>query len=86
MRHYTIVLDGAEVGKIGNGETQSLSLPPGAHTLQLKIDWVGSSENRFIATAGETISFSCRPTTKPALWAMIESVRHKDRHVILTRR
>lgn len=82
---YTILLDGEAVGVIANGETRSIPVSEGEHTLRLKIDWTGSSEQRFVASAGETIAFTCRTDTKFALWALAESVFHRDRWVILER-
>lgn len=59
LRNYKIFIDGSQVGKIKNGETWSVEVPDGKHTLRLKIDWCGSEELTF-DSAGE---FECQANT-----------------------
>jgi hypothetical protein len=51
---YKVLLDGNSVEKIRSGETVTLSVRPGAHRLQLQVDWTGSPELELDLQAGET--------------------------------
>lgn len=42
-RAYSVVADGAIVGRLAPGETCTLSLPVGEHQIAAKIDWAGSN-------------------------------------------
>jgi hypothetical protein len=42
-RAYSVVADGAVVGRLAPGETCTLSLPVGEHQIAAKIDWGGSN-------------------------------------------
>ena len=57
LRAYWVVVDGNRVGKIKNGQSFSFSLPPGEHTIMMKIDWCGSSTINFTVREGETVYF-----------------------------
>ncbi|MFI4882495.1 MAG: hypothetical protein ACIAQU_07920 [Phycisphaerales bacterium JB064] len=65
VRKYKIVLDGREVGRIGNGQTVELDAGPGPHELRLAIDWCGSPSIAFEVSPanaqGEPIVFECAP-------------------------
>jgi hypothetical protein len=41
-RGIRIFIDGVEVGKITNGNTEEYFVNPGVHTMQCKIDWCSS--------------------------------------------
>jgi len=43
LRSYRVMLDGKEIGRIGNGETKSFPVGPGQHELVVKIDWCSST-------------------------------------------
>ncbi len=42
VRAYYVLIDGERAGKIASSETARFELSPGAHLVQLKIDWCGS--------------------------------------------
>lgn len=42
-RAYSVVADGAVVGRLAPGETCTISLPVGEHQIAAKIDWAGSN-------------------------------------------
>ncbi len=54
FRSYKVLLDGGTAGTIGAGETVTLTVPPGAHRLQLQVDWTGSPELELDLQTGET--------------------------------
>lgn len=61
LRAYKVMVDGNEVGRIKNGETQSFPVAAGSHTLQLKIDWASSPDVGFDVAPGGEATFACRP-------------------------
>jgi hypothetical protein len=44
---YKVVIDGEEVGRIGDGDELDIPVSPGEHSLRLKIDWTGSKQLEF---------------------------------------
>ncbi|RYZ81010.1 MAG: hypothetical protein EOP06_24275 [Proteobacteria bacterium] len=60
-RKYKIVLDGTEVGKIAGNSTWESSLPPGRHTLVLKVDWCRSQIITFDSFEDSNLTFDARP-------------------------
>jgi len=59
FRAYHVMLDGEEIGRIGNGETKSFAITPGQHRLALKIDWCGSNELSFSTAVDNLLTFQC---------------------------
>jgi hypothetical protein len=59
LRAYRVMLDGEEIGRIGNAETKSFSVAPGQHHLALKIDWCSSNDIRFSVPADGSLAFQC---------------------------
>ncbi len=57
MRAYWVVVDGKKVGTVKNGRSSSFSIPPGEHTITMKIDWLGSRSLNFTAGEGDTVNF-----------------------------
>lgn len=57
LRNIRIILDGTELGTIGNAETKDFDIKPGNHLLQAKIDWCSSNKVEFNISGNETISF-----------------------------
>lgn len=60
LRDYSVILDGIQTGKIGNGETKEFPIPPGQHELRLKVDWCGSNAIQFAASNNDILGFSAR--------------------------
>jgi hypothetical protein len=61
LRAYKIVVGGVTVGSVANGATQDVSVEPGRHTLQFKIDWAASPTIKFEVADGQRVSYKCRP-------------------------
>jgi len=57
FRDYQLYLDGVKVGAVANGQTQTLEVTPGRHTLEAKIDWCSSPEIAFDIAGDETRTF-----------------------------
>lgn len=47
VRKYRILLNGLEIGRIGEGELLQLQIPAGSHAIEARIDWCGSRLLRF---------------------------------------
>jgi len=56
-RSYRAVVDGDVVGTIGNAATERFEVSPGAHVVNLKIDWCRSQKIAIEVAAGETARF-----------------------------
>lgn len=61
FRRYRVLVDGIEVGRVGQGETLTHEAAEGEHTVQLKIDWASSAAYRFTLSSGESAYFACAP-------------------------
>ena len=75
-RSYKVMLDGNELGKIGNGETKQFSVSAGRHELRLKIDWCGSKLVEFDIQEGEDLLFRANSSLRGfkilgTLWKVI---------------
>jgi len=76
MRAYKVILDGAVIGEIRNGETKEFRVTPGEHQLSLKIDWCGSKAIAFTAPEGDTPVFRAKSNLRglkvmAALWFVL---------------
>lgn len=58
-RSYEVIVDGNVVGRINPGEVFEYNVSPGAHALQLKIDWCGSPILHFKIEDREVVDFEC---------------------------
>ncbi|OKI99178.1 hypothetical protein [Kitasatospora sp. CB01950] len=65
-RAYTILVDGAAVATVRRGKSVSVDLPPGPHTVRLKIDWCASPEVVVTVAAGAERRLECGPQTSEA--------------------
>jgi len=59
LRAYRILVDGREVGKVGNNSRVTFTVPAGAHTMVARIDFAGSQPLSFEAQAGENLVIEC---------------------------
>lgn len=57
FRAYTIEVDGAAVGKIKRGETTTIPLEPGSHTVRAAVKWCGSPMVTVEVTPGQNAEF-----------------------------
>jgi hypothetical protein len=73
-RLYRVRLDGREVESIAAGEEKRLAVEPGAHTLQLTIDWCRSNLLDLDIRSGEAQGYSCGPNASPLLGLLYATV------------
>lgn len=57
IRKYRVLVDGTDVGAIGNGGRFEHELTPGPHTLQVRIDWAKTEVMSFDAGEGDARFF-----------------------------
>lgn len=74
LRAYRILVDGKNVGEIREGSDFTIPVPPGLHTLQLRIDWCSSPEIKVAVEKGRTEFVSCGPRFNPVLALLAISV------------
>jgi len=60
-RKYKVFVDQQPAGLIAAGESRVISVPPGNHLLQLKIDWLGSPAVTVHVSEGRTVRFEAEP-------------------------
>lgn len=86
IRRYRVLVDGAEVGTIGNGGRFECEVAPGPHTLQVRIDWARTEAVPFDADGG-AVRFLVRSNLRgwkvllasvymlmPSKWIVLERV------------
>jgi hypothetical protein len=85
VRAWKILLDGQEVGRIKEGQTQTFgATPAGSHQLLLKVDWASSPTFTFDLAPGEELRLTCRP--KPnAFTALLYALFARSKYIILER-
>ena len=58
LRAYRLVVDGRERGAIKEGETLEIELPPGDHSVWMKIDWARS--RKLMVSGEQDVELRCR--------------------------
>ena len=83
MRAYQLLVDGTVVGQIRTEETLQVTISPGRHRIQARIDWSGSRAVEFEAAAGADVRFRVQPAGNllNIFWQIFTS----DRWLQLTR-
>jgi hypothetical protein len=59
LRAYRVLVDGVEIGRIGNGETKSFETVTGRHQLAIRIDWCTTGAIDFLAVQDQIATFHC---------------------------
>jgi hypothetical protein len=85
FRRYDVLLDGREVGALKPGESVTVEVAPGSHTLALKIDWCGSRPATFVVAGDEAVNFRARSNLGPLaiLFGMWFTLFRKDDYLAL---
>jgi hypothetical protein len=63
FRSYDVLVDGEKSSTVGRGKTVVVSVKPGAHSVQLAIDWGHSAEVEVAVEGGVTVELRCAPNT-----------------------
>ncbi|MFC4030118.1 hypothetical protein ACFO3J_01375 [Streptomyces polygonati] len=77
LRRYKVYVDGKRVGDLRRGESCVTSVAPGAHTVQVRIDWCASPVSSADVARGDRLRFLCvaRPGVESGPTAMFR-MRH----------
>jgi hypothetical protein len=69
-RKYKVMVDGAEVGRVGNGESAAFEVAPGPHEVHMAIDWTRSPSVDLDVPATGDVHLTCAANANPftALW------------------
>lgn len=59
LRDYRVLLDGAEIGRLGNGAAKTFEIPSGPHLLMIKVDWGRSNIVAFDVGESQIARFLC---------------------------
>jgi hypothetical protein len=59
LRDYRILIDGVEIGRVGNGATQDFQITSSPHQLMIKVDWGRSNIVDFDIGEGQTVRIVC---------------------------
>jgi hypothetical protein len=64
-RAYKVLVDGEERGTVKQGQGVEAEVDPGAHQVQMKIDWASSPTLDVELADGERAEFVCAPNASP---------------------
>lgn len=91
-RNYQVFVDGRHVTDVPHGGESRIKVAPGAHRIELKIDWCSSPEVRIVVAEGEECLMDCGnnvggsffgvfvyTTVKRAEYLWLEPVRESNR-------
>jgi hypothetical protein len=59
LRDYRVLLDGAEIGRVGHRGERSFEIAAGRHQLMMKVDWGRSNIVSFEIGADQSMKFRC---------------------------
>ncbi|MGD0255858.1 MAG: DUF4190 domain-containing protein [Acidimicrobiales bacterium] len=87
-RSYKVLVDGAEVGTVRNGETTDFGISAGHHEVRIKLDWAGSNLLSLDVGVGEVAHLECEPggSAITALFDTVVALCTKGRSWIKLRR
>lgn len=83
LRSYVVVVDGVRVGTIRSGGELVVSLLPGHHRIEARIDWTGSEPVELVLHPGESAVLGVQPAGG-AVRSLDQIVGH-DRYLSLQR-
>jgi hypothetical protein len=80
LQPYRVIIDGERIGTVRNDSTTDFTVPPGEHSVQLKIDWSGSPVLHIRVETGGTILLraSTHESAKSPMRQMRHSVKHRE--------
>jgi hypothetical protein len=58
-RDYHVQLDGRSLGRLNSGETDEFDIPPGSHSLEVRVGKCTSPLRMLSVKPGETVAFEC---------------------------
>lgn len=76
MRPFKVLVDGQLAGSIEEHQTKELPVSPGPHTVQIRLDWIGSRELLIEVGAGASCDLTCRANGSPVT-LLFHSIAHR---------
>src|SRR5699024_8693923 len=67
IRNYKVVVDGRVAARIGNGDTATIKVEPGRHTVCMAIDWGRSKPLDVTVSPNQVVQLECGPNVKRGL-------------------
>ncbi len=59
LRAYKVWVDASVVGTVKAGQSLTVTVAPGPHTIRLRIDWCGSNTIHFDVAPDQVLGFDC---------------------------
>jgi hypothetical protein len=80
LRPYRVIIDGKRIGGVRDDRTEEFTVTPGEHTVQLKIDFVGSPVLRITVEAGDTgtLRASAHESEMSPMRQVFHSLKHRE--------
>jgi hypothetical protein len=73
-RSYRVLVDREVRGRVREGDVLTLTVAPGAHTVQARLDWTGSVEHAVDLEPGSTTTLIVAPAGQTFdLWRLLSS-------------
>jgi hypothetical protein len=83
FRSYDVLVDGEKAATVGRGQTVVVPVKPGAHSVQLAIDWGRSAAVEVAVEEGVTVELRCAPNTSQSSRKSITSGAAEYAHLWL---
>lgn len=80
---YRVMVDGAQVGEVGRGQSRFIRLASGRHEVHLEIAWARSPSVEVDVAPGETARLVCWP--KFQAWQWRTALANPDECIVLER-
>lgn len=69
LRPYKVLIDGQQIGTIGNGKVEEFEIPAISHSIECKVDWCFSNRYELQANDGEMVYLQVKSGMK-AFWLL----------------
>jgi hypothetical protein len=83
LRAYSLVIDGAVVAKVKRGESATVAVAPGEHTVWMKIDWCRSRIFRIELADHERVTLTARSGIRSLLLGLLYITIWRTRYIEL---
>jgi hypothetical protein len=83
LRAYSLVIDGAVVEKVKRGESATVAVTPGEHTVWMKVDWCRSRIFRIELSDNERVTLTARSGIRSLLLGLLYITIWRTRYIEL---
>lgn len=81
-RAYKVLVDGEDQATVRSGASATITVPPGEHTIEVRIDWCSSPAVHLEVTPGSTHRLRCRANANP-LTVLYYTLLARNRYLAL---